>query len=190
MPSTAVKYTEPDSKPQSRSRADELIQKHEELLSARKNFESYWQSLHDYFYLESQDTNKTYSPGTELDSTYLWDSTTLEAADVFASGFMNYLTPPTSKWFRLRHKDPHLTENKAIGDFLENVTDEVNYVINRSNFYDQMFPSYKSSGVYGTSLVFEEEDVYDDARFYNMPLKQVVISEDAKGRAIEYFIEF
>lgn len=170
--------------------ADELIRNQQQALSGRSNFESYWQSLHDYFYLESQDVNKSYAAGTELDPSYLWDSTTLESADVFASGFMNYLTPPTSKWFRLRHKNPNLSENKAIYDFLESVTDEVNYTINRSNFYDQMFPSYKSSGVYGTSLIFAEEDLQDDVRFHNMPLKQCVIVEDAKGRAHEYYIEF
>lgn len=174
----------------SKPKAEELIKRYNELLGARRNFESYWQSLHDYFYLESQDYNKSYAPGSELDPTYLWDSTTLEAADVFASGFMNYLTPPTSKWFRLRHRDPKFSENKVIGEFLEQVTEEVNYVINRSNFYDQIFPSYKSSGVYGTSLLFEEEDVKDDARFYNMPLKQVVLAEDFSGRANEFFIEF
>jgi hypothetical protein len=174
----------------SKPKAEDLIKRYNELKGARANFESYWQSLHDYFYLESQDYNKSYSVGSELDPSYLWDSTTLEAADVFASGFMNYLTPPTSKWFRLRHRDQAFSENKAIGEFLEKVTEEVNYVINRSNFYDQIFPSYKSSGVYGTSLLFEEEDVKDDARFYNMPLKQVVISEDFSGRANEFFIEF
>lgn len=179
-----------DIKPASKPRVAELLDRYEELKSGRRNFESYWQSLHDYFYLEAQDVNKSYYPGTELDPTYLWDATTLESADVFASGFMNYLTPPTSKWFRLRHKNPALSENKEIGDFLENVTEEVNYTINRSNFYDQMFPSYKSSGVYGTSMIFEEEDIYDDARFFNMPLKQVVVVEDAAGRACEFYIEF
>jgi len=103
---------------------------------------------------------------------------------------MNYLTPPTSKWARLRHRDPELQTNKAVADFLENVMEEVNSVINRSNFYDQMFPAYKASGVYGTSLLFAEEDLEDDVRFYNMPLKQVSIVEDAKGRVSKYFILF
>lgn len=181
---------EKEVKTASKPRADELIERHNEVLSGRRNFESYWQTLHDYFYLESEDVNKSYYPGTELDPSYLWDSTTLECADVFASGFMNYLTPPTSKWQRLRHRNPKLSANKKIGDFLEDVSAEVNLTINRSNFYDQMFPSYKSSGVYGTSLIFEEEDIKDSVRFYNMPLKQVTIVEDAKGRASEYFIEF
>lgn len=174
----------------SKPRADKLIERFEELKSGRTNFESYWQSLHDYFYIEAADVNKSYYPGTELDPTYLWDATTLESADVFASGFMNYLTPPTSKWFRLRHRNKEFADNKEIGDYLEIVAEEVNYTINRSNFYDQIFPSYKSSGVFGTSFMFEEEDVIDGARFYNMPLKQCLIVEDSKGRASEYFIEF
>src|SRR3990167_4193619 len=125
------------AKPVNKPRADELIQQYEQELSKRRNFESYWQTLHDYFYIESADVNNTYSIGNEIDPSMLWDSTTLEASDVLASGFMNYLTPPTSKWFRLRHKNPKLTENKAIGDFLEDVSDEINYALNRSNFYDQ-----------------------------------------------------
>ena len=186
-PDESAQIKTPDS---NKPRADELIQRYQELKSARTNFESYWQSLHDYFYLEAQDVNKSYYPGTELDPSYLWDSTTLESADVFASGFMNYLTPPTSKWFRLRHRNQKFAQNKKVGDYLEAVGEEVNSTINRSNFYDQMFPSYKSSGVFGTSFIFQEEDLQDGARFYNMPLKQCLIVEDAKGRASEYFIEF
>lgn len=190
MEATKVTKQTDDIQPKGKSKAEYLLDKYKELLGGRSNFESYWQSLHDYFYVEAPNMNKTYYPGTELDFQYLYDSTTLECADVFASGFMNYLTPPTSKWFRLRHKDPRLTENKEIGDFLENVTDEVNYALNRSNFYDQIFPSYKSSGVYGTAALFEEDDSIDDIRFHNMPLKQVIIVEDARGRAVEFFLEF
>lgn len=183
-------YVQPVSQSSDKPRADQLIQQYQEELSKRRNFESYWQTLHDYFYIESADVNKTYSQGNELDPSFLWDSTTLETSDVFASGFMNYLTPPTSHWARIRHRDSELSANKAIGDFFEDVMAEVNYALNRSNFYDQMFPAYKSSGVYGTACLFEEEDIEDDIRFYNMPLKQVVIVEDAKGRVCKYFIEF
>jgi len=174
----------------SKPRADQLIQEQQQELSRRRNFESYWQTLHDYFYVESPDLNKSYSAGNELDSSYLWDSTTLECADVFASGFMNYLTPPTAKWSRLRHRNPEHASNKRVNGFFEDVMAEVNYALNRSNFYDQMFPSYKASGVYGSAPLFEEEDIEDDIRFSNIPLKQVVILEDARQRVCKYFIEF
>ncbi len=171
-------------------RVAELIDRFKRLLSERSNFESYWQTLHDYFYIEAENVNVSYAPGAELSASYLFDSTTLEAADVLASGFMNYLTPPTSKWFKLRSKNPALTENKNVNDFLEDVSSEVYHTLNKSNFYNQIISSYKSSGVYGTSCLLEEEDYQDEARFYNLPVRQIVIVEDGRGRVTEYYIEF
>jgi len=175
---------------ENRPRVEDLLDRNKRMGTQRQNFESYWQSLHDYFYVEAQNFNRSYAKGSELDTTNLYDSTTLEVADVMASGFMNYLTPPTSKWFRLKAKDPILQQDKRVADYLEDVTSEVLYALGRSNFYDQCFPSYKSSGVYGTSILFEEEDIEDDIRFTAMPLKQVVIVEDGRGRVCEYYIDF
>jgi hypothetical protein len=184
--------TKKEAKPQSigKSKAQQLIETYQMLKGQRSTFESYWQSLHDYFYIEAQDINKSYNPGTELTIDHLYDSTTLESADVLASGFMNYLTPPTSKWFSLKPKNPFLRNSKAIGSYLEDVCDQVNYTLNKSNFYNQIIASYKSSGVYGTSAMIEEEDIEDDARFYSLPIKNICLVEDGRGRVAEYFIEF
>lgn len=181
-----------EAKPQkaNKSRADMLIDFYKVAKGRRQNFESYWQTLHDYFYLESNDVNAMNAPGSELRSDYLYDSTTLTTADVLASGFMNYLTPPTSKWARLTHKDRYQHLNKDISDYLEDVTDIVHDTLNNSNFYNQMFPVYKASGVYGTSIILEEEDIQDSVRFYAIPIKQCVVIEDGRGVPSEFFIEF
>jgi hypothetical protein len=171
-------------------RAATKIKHFKELKSGRSAHEGYWQSLHDYFYIEGSDISSVSSPGSELNVNNLWDSTTLDCADVLASGFMNYLTPQTSKWFRLRSKNPAHAENKAIGDFLSDVSDELIYTLSHSNFYDEILPAYKSSGVYGTSIILAEEDMEDDVRFLNLPIKQVCIVDDARGRACEFYIEF
>lgn len=180
----------PQIKASSLGKADEKIKKYQELLGQRMNFGTYWDNLHRFFYVESPDHNKSYYPGTELETTMLYDSTTLEAPDVLASGFMNYLTPPTSKWFKLRSKNPKLTDNKEVTDFLDDVANEVYHTLNKSNFYEQSFPSYKSSGVYGTSILLEEDDPDETARFYNIPLNQCCLVEDARGRVSEYYLEF
>lgn len=171
-------------------RAKQLIDQNAVLKSENTNFESYWQSLHDYFYIESQDINRSYFPGTELTIDTLYDSTTLEAADVLASGFMNYLTPPTSKWFNLTAKEEGLRDNKKIAKFLGEVAEQVDYTFNKSNFYNQMFTMYKGSGVYGTSCMIEEEDVEEDARFTHLPIKNARLLEDGKGRVVGYFLDF
>jgi hypothetical protein len=182
-----------ENKPEQRatlSETEKLLTLYETLKGQRSNFESYWQSLHDYFYIEAQDVNRTYYPGTELTSDYLFDATTLETADVLASGFMNYLTPPTSKWFTLTAKNPALKDNKDVAVFLQEVADEVNAALNKSNFYNQIIASYKSSGVYGTSALLEEEDDEDDIRFISLPIKNICLVEDGRGRVTEYFIDF
>lgn len=171
-------------------RAETLINFYKKLKGERSNFEGYWQTLHDYFYLEAEDVSTVNAPGSELNSSYLWDSTTLESGDVLAAGFMNYLTPPTSKWFRLTTKSQGLRDNKAVNSYLEDVASEVYHALNKSNFYNQMIASYKSSGVYGTSCMLEEDDIDDDIRFYALPIKQVCLVEDGRGRVTEYYIEF
>jgi hypothetical protein len=132
------------------TRAQEKIDNNVKLKGGRSNFEGYWQTLHDYYYVESPDINAIQAPGSELKFDYLWDSTTLEAGDVLASGFMNYLTPATSKWFKCRTKNIALRTNKKVADFWEDTSEAVNNAINNSNFYNQVIVSYKSSGVYGT----------------------------------------
>lgn len=182
--------TEPKQKSVNKPRAEQLIDFYKKLKGDRSNFESYWQSLHDYFYIETSNINTGYYPGTELNATYLYDSTTLESADVLAAGFMNYLTPPTSKWFGLRAKNIDLKNNKTVANYLEEVAEQVNYTLNKSNFYNQIIASYKGSGIYGTSILLEEEDIDDDARFYSLPIKQVCLVEDGRGKVTEYYIEF
>ena len=173
-----------------KSVAQEKIDRFQQQKSGRMNFETYWQTLHDYFYVESPNVNTQYYPGTELNFNRLWDSTTLETGDVLASGFMNYLTPPTSMWFKLMAGNPALRQVKSVRDYLEDVGAECKHTLNKSNFYNQMIVSYKSSGVYGTSCMLEEEDVEEEARFMCLPIKQVCIVDDARGRVAEYYIEF
>lgn len=191
MPDTiqTTKEAKP-SAPVNYPRAQQLIDLYTSLKGQRMNFESYWQSLHDYFYIEAPDINRVYSAGTELSVDVLFDSTTLEAGDVLASGFMNYLTPPTSKWHALRPRNPVLRDNKKVLRWCSDTVDEVNYALNRSNFYDQMFASYKGSGVYGTSAILEDEDPVDDIRFYSLPIKNICLVEDGRGRVTQFFIEF
>jgi hypothetical protein len=171
-------------------KADTLIELYTQHKGVRSNFESYWQSLHDYFYVEADDVSRAHHPGSELNVDALYDATSLEASDILASGFMNYLTPPTSKWFALRPRDPNYRTNKAVTAYFEDVVDEVNYTLNRSNFYNQIIASYKGSGVYGTSALLAETDDEDDVRFHSVPIKNIILIEDGRGRVVKYFFEF
>jgi len=170
--------------------ARQILKEKAQGLSDRANFDTYWQTCHDFYDIEHDDVNQQYSAGTELTVTQLFDTYSLEAADVLASGLMNYMTPPASKWFGFTTKNKGLMESKKVAHYLKDVEAEVNHALNNSNFYDVKPDFYKKSGVYGTSILFQEDDPFDDVRFYSIPVKNCVIVEDARQRVVEYYIEF
>jgi hypothetical protein len=169
---------------------DQIIRHKNNLKGPRSNFDTYYQTLHDYFYVEAENINRTYYPGTELDFLYLLDSTSLELADVLASGIQMYLTPSEQSWFSLSHPNKALRDVKAVNMWMQDVAEELNYTLNRSNFYHQMPIFYKASGVYGTSVLMLEEDDEDAIRFYNLPIKNTYVPEDAREKPLEYYLVF
>jgi len=170
--------------------ATQLLKESEQGKSGRVNFENYWQTLHDFYDISEQDVNTTYYPGTELTVTQLYDTFSLEAADTLAAGLMNYLTPAYSQWFAFRTRDPDKMKSKRVLHYLKDVESQVIHTLNNSNYYDVKPSFYKKSGVYGTSILFQEEDPFEMTRFYSIPIRNCVIVEDARLRVVEYYIEF
>jgi hypothetical protein len=170
--------------------AEKIVQYKGNLKGQRSNFDTYYQTLHDYFYVEAENINRTYYPGTELDYLYLLDGTSLELADILASGIQNYLTPGATQWFALEHPDHEVNESKNVRQWMQDVADQVNYTLNRSNFYNQIPQFYKASGVYGTSVMMLEEDFNDDIRFYNLSIRNAYLTEDAREKPLEYYLPF
>lgn len=168
----------------------QLVKENEQGKTDRTNFESQWQVLHDFYDNKGTDINTVYYPGTELTVTQLYDTFSVSSARILSAGLSNYLTPAASKWFAFRTKDPLKMEKKRVIHYLKDVEAEVTHTLNNSNYYDIMPDFYRKSGVYGTSILFQEEDPFDNVRFYSMPMKSVVIVEDARKRVVEYYIEF
>lgn len=152
------------------------------------DFDSYYQVLHNYFYEESTNITASKNKGSEIN--HLLDATSLITGDVMAAGLANYLTPEASKWLYLEHANPRLRDIKEVKQWFEDVTEEVILTLSRSNFYNQMPIFYKSSGVYGTAGIFCEKDSDDGVRFYNIPIKKLYLTEDARERPSEFYLNF
>ena len=170
--------------------AEKIVKDYKRLLGERSTFESLWQTVHDYAYIEAEPINTTSTPGTELDFSHLYDTTSINSADILASGIANTLTPPTGKWFALKTIDQKLMANTGVSTFLQEVSEEVYYTLNRSNFYSQNTTFYKGSGVYGTAVMLSEKDPVDLIRFYDMPIRQCCLVDDARGRVQEYYLQY
>jgi len=149
---------------------------------------TYMQTLHDYFYVTSNDIQRTYTLGNELDHTVLWDSTSINAVQVAVAGVHSYLTPPNSRWFDFGISESRLEHNHDVRRWLNDAAEEVFYILSRSNFDQQVDPFYATSFVYGTSVMFSEEDEEDVVRFKTLPIRDIFLVEDARERIAEYYI--
>lgn len=158
------------------------------LKSNRADFDSYYQTLHNYFYVEGANITTKKNKGAEINM--LLDATSLNSGDVLASGLANYLTPEASKWVFLQHSNPALRDNKEVKQWCQDTTEEVLFTLSRSNFYNQMPIFYKASGVYGTAGLFCEKDFDDGVRFYNIPINKLYLTEDARERPNEFYLKF
>lgn len=165
---------------------EKIVKNFERLKSSRSSFDSLYQSLHNYFYVESENITDKKVEGSEI--TKLLDTTSIQAADVAAAGLSNYLTPESSRWVYLEHPNPELRDNKEVQNWMHDATDELLYTLARSNFYNQFSIFYKSSIVYGTASVILEKDPIDKIRFYNIPLNRHWFTEDARERPSSYYI--
>lgn len=168
--------------------AGKICKNYKDLKSSRMDFDSYYQVLHNYFYVESSNITAKKNKGAEINM--LLDSTSLDVGDVLASGLANYLTPEASKWLYLEHSNPKLRDIKEVKQWFQDVTDEVLLTLSRSNFYNQMPIFYKASGVYGTAGIFCEKDLDDGVRFYNIPINKLYLVEDARERPCEFYLKF
>ncbi|MBQ1988694.1 MAG: head-tail connector protein [Clostridia bacterium] len=168
--------------------AEKIVKNFADLKSTRQDFDSFYQVLHNYFFVEGSNVTAKKNKGAEINT--LLDSTSLDCGDVLASGLANYLTPEASKWIYLEHPNPELKDNKQVVEWMQDVSDEVLLTLSRSNFYNQMPIFYKASGIYGTAGLFCERDFDDGVRFYNIPIKKLYLTEDARERPSEFYLEF
>lgn len=168
--------------------AEKIIKNYTSLKGSRADFDNLYQKLHNYFYVESGNITEERNKGSQLHA--LLDSTSQDCADVLAAGLSNYLTPESSKWLFLQHSNRELRDNPDVKKWMQEATEEILWTLSRSNFYNQMPIFYKASGVYGTAALFCEKDENDGVRFYNIPIKKLYLTEDARERPFEFYLEF
>lgn len=168
--------------------AEKIVKNSENLKSSRQSFDTMYQKLHNYFYVEGESIIDERDKGSQIHA--LLDSTSIDCADVAAAGLSNYLTPDSSKWLFLEHPNRQLRDNDEVKKWMGDVTEETLWTLARSNFYNQMPIFYKSSVVYGTAGLFTEKDKNDIVRFYNIPIKKLYLTEDARERPSEFYLKF
>lgn len=156
----------------------------------RSNYISLWQSISDNIsprraIINGNDPNKSgRRNGNVIDITATLAERTL------MSGMMAGITSPAREWFRLTTQDPEMAEHSEVKDWLAIVTDRMNTVLSRSNFYNQLPMLYGDGGTFGTGAMLCEEDFETVVRFRTYEVGTYYLANDAKGEPNVFMRQF
>jgi len=150
------------------------------LVEKRSNWEIHWQEVADYMLPRKADITLERPKGDKR-HTVIYDGTAIHSLELLASSLHGMLTSSVNRWFALRFKETAINENDEAREWLEDVLDKMYIAISRSNFQQEVFETYFDLIAFGTSCLQIEEDKDDIIRFSSRHIKEIYISEDAKG---------
>ncbi len=150
------------------------------LMDRRSNWETHWQEVADLVIPRKSDIidHKVKGDKRHLE---VFDATAIHSLELLASSLHGMLTSSANRWFSLRYKETALNENDEAKEWLEDVTDKMYIAFQRSNFQQEIFETYHDLCAFGTAGMFIEEDETDIVRFSARHIKEIYISENAKG---------
>jgi len=164
---------------------DQIVRRVNILIAERAQFQSYWGDIASVFM-----PRKALTLGTRLDFSRIFDSSPIRALNTMASGFHSWLTNPASKWFQLAMTQRELMEIKVVKVWLEDTEEEIFSTFNNSNLDETLQEFYIDAGGFGTGNVFIQEDFKDRVRFTELPISEVFLEEDARGRVTRIYRKF
>lgn len=156
----------------------------------RSSFISHWRELNDFILPRrarffTTDVNK----GDRRNQKII-DSTGTLALRTMRSGMMAGITSPAREWKKLTTDDPDLADYGPVKNWLSVVNERMSNMFLRSNLYNALPITYGDLGVFGTSVMFMEEDFDAVMRCQVLPIGSYMIANDDTMRVRVLFREF
>ena len=170
-------------------RAD-LLSRWGHLRTERATWWSHWQEVTTYLlprngrYFE-QDRNK----GTRRHNS-IYDNTGTRALRTLGAGMMAGATSPARPWFRLGTADPELNRYAPVKLWLNEVTERMQLVFQKSNTYRTLHGVYEELGAFGTAGSIILPDPKTAIHHYPVTVGEYAIATDYQGRVNTLYREF
>lgn len=154
-----------------------------QLIAKRRNYLNKWKEIRDYQlpYLgvleESEFSNMHERRDSKIYTGCAW-----ECCNIFASGIMSGLTPPSRNWFKLSFANPELKENKEASMILDERNQILERVLAGSNFYNAAQSVYMELP-FGVGALGVFPDAKTGVRFTHYPIGTYCIDVGADGTA-------
>jgi len=170
-------------------RAD-LLTRWGHLRSERATWWSHWQEVTTYLlprngrYFE-QDRNKGHRRHNSI-----YDNTGTRALRTLGAGMMAGATSPARPWFRLGTADPDLNRYAPVKLWLNDVTERMQLVFQKSNTYRTLHGVYEELGAFGTAGSIVLADPKTAIHHYPVTIGEYAIATDYQGRVNTLYREF
>ena len=170
-------------------RAD-LLTRWGHLRAERATWWSHWQEITTYLlprngrYFE-QDRNKGHRRHNSI-----YDNTGTRALRTLGAGMMAGATSPARPWFRLGTADPDLNRFTPVKLWLNDVTERMQLVFQKSNPYRTLHSVYEELGAFGTAGSIVLPDPKTAIHHYPVTIGEYAIATDYQGRVNTLYREF
>jgi len=170
-------------------RAD-LLTRWGHLRSERATWWSHWQEVTTYLLPRNgryfqQDRNKGHRRHNSI-----YDNTGTRALRTLGAGMMAGATSPARPWFRLGTADPELNRYAPVKLWLNDVTERMQLVFQKSNTYRTLHSIYEELGAFGTAGSIILPDPKTAIHHYPVTIGEYAIATDYQGRVNTLYREF
>ena len=169
---------------------DKLFTRWGMLKTERATWWAHWQEITNYLLPRSgryfvQDRDKGWRRHNNI-----YDNTGTRALRVLGAGMMAGATSPARPWFRLGTADPELNNYQPVKLWLQDVTQRMQIVFQKSNTYRTLHQMYEELGAFGTAASIVLPDYQTAIHHYPVTIGEYAIAQDYQGKVCTLYREF
>lgn len=169
---------------------DKILKRWSGLSTERSSWVSHWEEISKYLLPRSgrfftQDRNRG-----ERKHNAIYDNTATRALRVLGAGMMSGATSPARPWFRLSTSDPDLAKFAPVKLWLNQVTQMMLTVFQRSNTYRSLHNIYEELGAFGTASSIVLPSYQNVIHNYPMTIGEYCIATSYDGQVNTIYREF
>ena len=118
------------------------------------------------------------------------DNTPTQSLRVLSAGIMSNMTSPGRPWFKLRVRDPELSRQHDVQLWLDEVTERMQFVFSKSNFYRALPKLYDDLGCFGTGAMLMLSNFDRVIHCYHLTMGEFCLGQNWEGVIDTCYREF
>lgn len=168
----------------------DMLRRLQSLKNERSSWIEHWKEISTYLLPRSgryfvQDRNKGQRRHNNI-----YDSTGTRAHRILAAGMMSGMTSPARPWFRLATSDPDLMKYQPVKVWLNQVSDLIHTIFQKSNTYRMLHQVYEELGGFGSAASILMPNFQNVIHHYPLTVGEYCVASNWEGEVDTLYREF